>query len=417
MNHIVKILSATILSCIMASVWADISSGLVAHYSLDGDANDQVGQYHGSVHNAIEVEDRFENPNGAFYFDGQSYISVEDIEAFEETSSISAAFWISPELYDNYLNVFGIGDINTKSKNSTFRAEIQENGFYGFFGNTSDSIRVIGQTMVPVDEWTFIALTYDNSTEQSKLYVNGNLYNVLEDSTIRLTSPTQLTIGIGFRADEEHFYQGKLDDFRLYNRALSKADVQELYKKCSVEGTCPIKPAPYEAQIDYYRDENSDEIWVDPPAWRSRWRIKGVLPDNISEYGLRSLYLARYACGDTEIRTWMPFNLIEAAYYCTNKEDRQTVSDHLQGMVYQLQEELGNNKNSENEDDNDSEDSDDEGSDDGTDSDDKDSKDGTDSDDNKKSDDDEDSQDGEDTKDSKAEIPVFENPFTSKRPN
>ncbi|EDN69641.1 conserved hypothetical protein, secreted [Beggiatoa sp. PS] len=402
MNHIVKILSATILSCIMASAWADISSGLVAHYSLDGDANDQVGQYHGSVHNAIEVEDRFENPNGAFYFDGQSYISVEDIEAFEETSSISVTFWVSPDAYDDYLNVFGIGDIDTNSEDSTFRAEIQENGFYGFFGGTSKKIRVTGQTMVPVDEWSFIALTHDNSTEQSRLYVNGNLYNVLEDSRIKFSSPTQLTIGVGFRVDDEHFFQGKIDDVRLYNRALSKADVQELYKKCSVEGTCPIEPASHEAQIDYYRDENSDEIWVDPPAWRSRWRIKGLLPDNISEYGLRSLYLARYACGDTEIRTWMPFNLIEAAYYCTNKEDRQTVSDHLQGMVYQLQEELGNNKNSENED------SDDEGSDDGTDSDDNQkSDDGDDSDDNQKSDDGDDSDDNQKSDDGEEKTGIF----------
>jgi hypothetical protein len=340
MNHIVKIMSATTLSCLMASAWADISSGLVAHYLLDGNATDQTGQYHGSNDGAKGTLDRFGNRNGAVSFDGESEIRVDNFDALKENSDISVTFWVSPKVYDNYLNVFGIGYIDSSSENSTFRAEFQDDSFYGFFDGKR--IHVKGQTMVPVDEWTFIALTHDNSTEQSKLYVNGNLYNVLEDSRIEFASPTTLTIGIGFRADDEHFFQGTLDDFRLYDRALSKADVQELYRACPVDGTCPMEPAYDEAQIDYYRDEKDGDLWKGLPAWHERQRIREPLPDNMWEYGLRSLFLARYACWEPDVRTWMPENLISAVYHCTDDDDdnRREVIDHLQSLIDLFEEQL-----------------------------------------------------------------------------
>ena len=55
MNKIGNLVSATVLSCMMASsTWADISSGLVVHYPFDGNANDISGNdYHGKVYGAF----------------------------------------------------------------------------------------------------------------------------------------------------------------------------------------------------------------------------------------------------------------------------------------------------------------------------------------------------------------------------
>ena len=341
MNKIVNFISATVLSSMMAGyAWADISSGLIIYYPFNGNANDISGNdYHGTVYGARLKEDRLRSRNlesDSYAFDGQSYISTEGITEFEETSSISATFWVSPYLYENYLNVFGVGDIDDESTDSTFRAEFQESNFKGFFRNTSQYIKVSGDTMVPVDEWTFVALTYDELTKQGRLYVNGNLYNILKvDDEIEMTSPTMLTIGVGFRADDEHFFQGKVDDFRLYNRAISKEDVQELYQKCPNEAVCVTEPAPDEIQIDYYRDEKIG-IWVDPPIWNLR-PPRGKFPKNLNEYGLRSLFLARYACWDSEIRTWMPQNLLEGAYYCTEPENREDIINYLKIIIKRLE--------------------------------------------------------------------------------
>jgi hypothetical protein len=340
MNKIVNLVSATVLSGLMAGyAWADISSELVVSYPFDNNANDVSGNdYHGKVYGATQKEDRLRNRNlesDSYGFDGQSYIKTADITKFEDSSSISVTFWVSPYLYDNYLNVFGIGDIDEDSTNTTFRAEFQESNFYAFFN--SNSIKVTGNTMVPVDEWTFIAMTYDELTKQGKLYVNGNLYNVVKvENKIKITSPMTLTIGVGYRADDEHFFQGKLDDFRMYSRSLSKADVQELYRKCPKEAVCVTEPADDEIPIDYYRDDEIG-IWVDRPVWDLRYYPRGKFPDNLNEYGLRSLFLARYACWDSDIRSWMPQNLLEGAYYCTAPEKREDIINYLKVIIKRLE--------------------------------------------------------------------------------
>jgi hypothetical protein len=48
-----------------------VSNGLVAHYPFNGNANDESGNgNHGTVHGAKLTQDRFGNPNSAYYFDG-----------------------------------------------------------------------------------------------------------------------------------------------------------------------------------------------------------------------------------------------------------------------------------------------------------------------------------------------------------
>ena len=84
MNKIVNLVSATVLSGLMAGyAWADISSELVVSYPFDNNANDVSGNdYHGKVYGATQKEDRLRNRNlesDSYGFDGQSYIKTADI--------------------------------------------------------------------------------------------------------------------------------------------------------------------------------------------------------------------------------------------------------------------------------------------------------------------------------------------------
>lgn len=100
-----------------------------------------------------------------------------------------------------------------------------------------------------------------------------------------------------------------------------------------------IEPKPGEIPIDYYRDEKTGDVWGNDPAWDLPLP-NGVLPDNMWEYGLRSIYLAKYACWDKEIRDWMPTNIANGVYYCTNPEDRQKTINYLLTVIKKLEEEM-----------------------------------------------------------------------------
>ncbi len=88
------------------------------------------------------------------------------------------------------------------------------------------------------------------------------------------------------------------------------------------ENTLPvpaISPSAGEVPIDYYRDEITGDVWGTQPAWRLPLPSNGTLPIDMWKYGLRSIYLAKYACMDREVRQWMPTNIANGIYYCTRK--------------------------------------------------------------------------------------------------
>ena len=61
----------------VAGAWADITSGLVAWFPFDGNANDASGNGHnGVVHGVTLAPDRNGIANHAYFFDGASWIDT-----------------------------------------------------------------------------------------------------------------------------------------------------------------------------------------------------------------------------------------------------------------------------------------------------------------------------------------------------
>jgi fibronectin type 3 domain-containing protein len=81
---------------------------------------------------------------------------------------------------------------------------------------------VSGGTPSPVNAWTHLALTYDGTT--LRLYVNGTLAAGQNVSGAIQTNSNALRIGGNVPYGE--FFQGLIDEVRVYNRALSQSEVQ-----------------------------------------------------------------------------------------------------------------------------------------------------------------------------------------------
>ena len=91
---------------------------------------------------------------------------------------------------------------------------------------------------IPKGIWIFIATTRDEETGEVCTYINGELQNSAESSPegqwvdhIPCMSGTQLRIGGGrISGDYVQFFNGAIDDIRIYNGALSSEEVQRLYQ-------------------------------------------------------------------------------------------------------------------------------------------------------------------------------------------
>jgi glucose/arabinose dehydrogenase len=88
---------------------------------------------------------------------------------------------------------------------------------------TGGQIRWVGATSpIPLGAWTHLAFTYGNGSLQ--LYVNGALaVGTSLPGGITATS-NQVTVGGNIPYGE--YFQGRIDDVRLYNRALSASEIQ-----------------------------------------------------------------------------------------------------------------------------------------------------------------------------------------------
>ena len=116
------------------------------------------------------------------------------------------------------------------------------------------------------------------------------------------------------------------------------------------ENTLPvsaISPSEGEIPIDYYRDEVTGDVWGTEPAWRLPLPSNGTLPiEDMWKYGLRSIYLAKYACMDEEVRQWMPINIVNGIYYCTNPENMQQTIHYLRTLADQMEADLNSSDES-----------------------------------------------------------------------
>ena len=89
-------------------------------------------------------------------------------------------------------------------------------------GAPSQPLDARGVASLPLNTWTHLAATYDGTT--LRLYVNGVQVGSRAVASPLLTSTGVLRIGGNSVWGE--FFAGRIDEVRLYNRALAAAEIQ-----------------------------------------------------------------------------------------------------------------------------------------------------------------------------------------------
>jgi hypothetical protein len=109
-----------------------------------------------------------------------------------------------------------------------------------------------GALTAHIDEWAHVAITYDGAT--ARIYLNGMQVG---SGAFTLGPMTTATIGLGCKeggsTSSTEVFSGDLDDARIYDRALSAADVQQLYGWTGLPGKA-YSATPADGQTDVARD-------------------------------------------------------------------------------------------------------------------------------------------------------------------
>jgi hypothetical protein len=207
-----------------------LTQGLVAYYQMDGNALDATGHGHnGEMFGTTSAVDRFGASGGALSFDNSDYIRVPHAEELSFGSSeFTIAAWIRLSGEQTaYAGLVVKCTPTAPEKGYQFIMQNPDN-LAGQIGTNAGYFDFKGSLSLNDGSWHFVALVVTRATKIANLYVDGNLVISHENdklaTSIYGTSP--LLIGVD-RQSVKHF-QGRMDDIRLYNIALTQAQLREL---------------------------------------------------------------------------------------------------------------------------------------------------------------------------------------------
>jgi hypothetical protein len=254
----VKKLFATLATtlALIAQVRAQsfLTNGLVAYYPFNGSANDVSGNgNNGAVYGATLTTNRFGTPSAAYRFDGvSSRIQIPETIFGPATPGATISAWVTTDK-GPYTNTQVIWE--KSSVNGEMTLQITSGQFV--FGPALQNPHAFFTTSSAMKSNSVVHLVgvYAHGLTAS-LYVNGALTGsvIVSNSTLFVdTNANQLVSALGiydFTPGPYDAFRGIIEDVRIYNRALSNSEVQQLYAYESVPPTCIPHSATATARVD-----------------------------------------------------------------------------------------------------------------------------------------------------------------------
>ena len=214
-------------------IYNPLSNSLVAHYPLNGNVNDESAyNNHGIEYGIQYTNDRFQNPNSACYFDGyDDYIKVlhSNILNFEDDFTIS--FWVKTSqtpLFESTI-IMKYEGISLPRYYVNLNSEGKSN--FSIYENWQDN-SLVG-TNQEINNGIFNHVVTIRRGNSMEIWINGVLDNTSISLETNLSNVGNVFIGRYLYNATGHYFNGILDDIRLYNRALNESEIIAL----SYEGT------------------------------------------------------------------------------------------------------------------------------------------------------------------------------------
>ncbi len=221
------------------------TQGLVAYYPFNGNANDESGSgNNGTVAGATLTNDRCGNNNRAYFFDGSNdEISIAHNSSFDltGTNSLSISCWMRIMTW-----TYGAGIWCKAAKGGVSNYCLTLDPYnkliliVNHYHQHIDQEEAFTSSTFALNTWYNVVVVFHDKT--ATLYVNGSLDMTHTYSYNFVPNNGGLYIGNDTDGDSE-FFNGMIDDIRIYNRALTEVEIGALYREgCAASVALDIKP-------------------------------------------------------------------------------------------------------------------------------------------------------------------------------
>jgi len=215
-------MSVLVLGLTTCAAKGDIISALVAYYSLNGNAVDASANSHDGIliGNPRTVSGKF---GEALEFSGAGdYVQVADYIPVSGAADRAVTAWIKTSSTGiNGIVAWGVVQSQRKwvirQQNEFLRLEIE-------------GAAIRGRIRLADDQWHHIAVSFANDGTPElgdvEFYIDGAL-DSHQDSTSRIDTSSTGNLEIGRNLKNDGFFQGSIDEVKIYNRALTAEEILE----------------------------------------------------------------------------------------------------------------------------------------------------------------------------------------------
>ena len=220
-----------------ATITINFVKQLISCLPFNGNANDENNNNTTTLNGPILTANRYGQTNAAYTFNGISNYIEYSTNSLRKREYTMSAWVLASSIPAGTQYVLSQGETGT----NTFQGLAMTNSGWQFQSSTTNgSYYATSSTGFVANQW--VHLTAVRSYQNMKLYVNGNLVStVANNSNIPFKTSDIGRIGAN-SSSLGNYFNGKIDDARLYKGALNDEEVYALY---AFTNNCPaVENAP-----------------------------------------------------------------------------------------------------------------------------------------------------------------------------
>ena len=213
-----------------------LNKGLLAHFPFDGNGNDVSGfEHHGRINGVTVTTDRTGKPGSAYSFaGGDDYVVIPDHPSLNLSGQFAISFWCTVEggSPHGWMHLISKHRANPGGTVDGFGISIPEaadplGSIHFAFG---DAKLKSAASFYPFDsgKWYHVLVSSDGKTVSA--YINNRLLSKVDFNGEITANNEPLTIGGQNAAFDGRTHVGKIDDVRIYSRALASGEIEALFK-------------------------------------------------------------------------------------------------------------------------------------------------------------------------------------------
>lgn len=217
--------------------------GLVAYWDFNEGKGSKVNDVSGNKNDGTIVG----TPKWAKAIDGtgldfngeDQYVDCGAEPKLNLTDAVTVEVWVYPRvnvygdrgaigniLYaDGYKGGFGLMEWSISNTDDHY--------WYVLLANKEGKVLYTGNAnnLITLDKWQFVVFTYDNNT--LKLYIDGQLKSSVEGKGFLSMPAESNNLVVAKHPYSDLYFNGIIDEVKIYNRALTKDEIKEHYAQKS----------------------------------------------------------------------------------------------------------------------------------------------------------------------------------------